>query len=84
MNTFRLMKLALKYHWDAQKSNPANLIAGTVGMIVNNFIVLWGLWAMLFHGKPDGERLTIYFLSLNAMVTIAWGAVCFFIGVSAL
>lgn len=80
MNTLRLMALALKYHWDAQKSNPVNLFAGTFGMIVNNCIVLWGLWAMLFDGKPDGQKLTIYFLSLNAMVTIAWGSICFFLG----
>jgi ABC-2 type transport system permease protein len=80
MNTLRLIGLALKYHWDAQKSNPANLFAGTFGMIVNNLIILWGLWAMLFDGKPDGQALTIYFLSLNAVVTISWGAINFLFG----
>ncbi|MBX7232040.1 MAG: ABC transporter permease [Bdellovibrionales bacterium] len=80
MKTLRLIQLALKYHWDAHKSNPANLIAGVLGMVVNNIIVLWGLWAMLFDGKPDGQALTIYFLSLNAMITIAWGSICYFIG----
>lgn len=80
METFRLLRLAMGYHWDAQKSNPANFWAGTLGMIVNNLIVLWGLWAMLFHGKPDGEKMTVYFLALNAMITIAWGSVCFFFG----
>jgi ABC-type uncharacterized transport system permease subunit len=80
MKTLRLILLAFKYHWDAQKSNPANLFAAIFGMIVNNAIVLWGFWAMLFDGKPDGQKFTIYFLSLNAMVTIAWGTICFFFG----
>ncbi len=80
MNSWNLIRLALKYHWDSQKSNPVNLLAGTFGMIINNVIILWGLWAMLFDGKPDAQLLTIYFLSLNAMVTIAWGSICFFFG----
>lgn len=80
MNAWRLIRLAMKYHWDSQKSNPANLWAGIIGMIINNLIVLWGLWAMLFDGKPDGTKLTIYFLALNSMITIAWGSVCFFFG----
>lgn len=80
MHTYRLIKLSLKYQWEAHKSNRANLIAGAVGTIINNVIVLWGLWVMLFDGKPDSEILTLYFLSLNAMVTIAWGANGFFMG----
>ncbi len=80
MNSVKLLFLALKYHFDAQKSNPMNLIAGTIGMIINNLIVLWGLWVMLFDGKPNGGYLTIYFLSLNAMITIAWGSLLFFVG----
>lgn len=80
LNTWRLISLAHKYHWQAQKSNPVNFLAGTIGMIVNNIIVMWGLWVMLFDGKPDGQALTIYFLSLNAMVTISWGSICYFIG----
>jgi ABC-2 type transport system permease protein len=79
-NSMNLAGLALKYHWDSQKSNPANLIAGTLGMIINNLIILWGLWAMLFDGKPDGQAMTIYFLALNGMITIAWGGICFFLG----
>jgi hypothetical protein len=35
---------------------------------------------MLFDGKPDGQALTIYFLSLNAVVTISWGAINFLFG----
>ena len=80
MDTLRLFRLAIRYNWDSLKSNPANLVAGTIGMIINNVIILWGLWAMLFHGKPEGNQMTIYFLSLNAMITIAWGSVCFFLG----
>jgi ABC-2 type transport system permease protein len=80
MSNWKLLKLAMKYHWDSQKSNPANLWAGTIGMVVNNLIILWGLWAMLFNGKPEGEKLTLYFLALNGMITIAWGSICFFFG----
>jgi ABC-type uncharacterized transport system permease subunit len=80
MNTFSLIQLSMKYHWDALKSNPANLWAGTIGMIINNLIILWGLWAMLFQGKPGGEKLMIYFLALNGMITVAWGSICYFFG----
>ena len=80
MDSLRLLILALKYNFDSQKSNPMNLIAGTFGMIINNAIVLWGLWAMLFDGKPDGKHLTMYFLCLNSIVTISWGSILFFLG----
>ncbi len=80
MDSIRLLILALKYNFSAQKSNPMNLIAGTLGMIINNVIVIWGLWAMLFDGKPDGKQLTIYFLCLNSIVTISWGSILFFLG----
>lgn len=56
------------------------MAAATVGMIVNNAIVLWGLWAMLFDGKPNSHALTIYFLALNAMLTVAWGTACVVFG----
>ena len=80
MKTLRLIWLAMRYHWDAQKSNPVNLAAAVVGMIVNNTIVLWGIWAMLFDGKPDSHQLTIYFLALNGMLTVSWGSVCVVLG----
>lgn len=80
MSTLRLIKLAFRYHWDAQKSNPANLIAATLGMVLNNVIILWGLWVMLFDGKPNSSQLTLYFLSLNTIVVLAWGMICFFFG----
>jgi len=80
MKTLRLISLAVRYHWDSQKSNPANLFAAVFGMILNNGLAVWGLWAMLFDGKPDGKQLTVYFLALNGMITIAWGSVCFFLG----
>jgi ABC-type uncharacterized transport system permease subunit len=80
VKTLRLIALAVRYHWDAQKSNPMNLFAAVFGMILNNAIVLWGLWAMLFDGKPDARELTVYFVALNGMLTIAWGSVCFFLG----
>lgn len=49
-------------------------------MILNNAIVIWGLWAMLFDGKPDQRELTVYFLILNGVLTTAWGSVCFLFG----
>ncbi|MBY0412605.1 MAG: ABC-2 family transporter protein, partial [Bdellovibrionales bacterium] len=80
MDSLRLLMLSLKYNFSAQRSNPVNLIVGTLGMIINNVIVLWGLWIMLFDGKPDGKNLTIYFLCLNSIVTISWGSILFFLG----
>ncbi len=80
MKTWTLILLAISFHWDAQRSNPVNLFAAIGGMVINNSIVLFGLWAMLFSGKPDGEEVTLYFLTLNTVVTIAWGATCFFMG----
>ena len=80
LNTLRLISLAVRYHWDAQRSNPVNFFAAVFGMIINNSLAMWGLWAMLFDGKPDGQRLTVYFLALNGLITVAWGSVCFFLG----
>lgn len=80
MATLRLLLLAVKLHWNAHKSNPANLFAGVIGMIVNNLIVMWGLWAMLFDGKPEGDKLTIYFLCLNSILATSWGSICYFLG----
>ncbi len=80
MSNLRVLKTAIACHWGAHRSNPVNFFAGTLGMIVNNVIVLVGLWAMLFQGKPNEQVLTLYFLALNAMVVLAWGGVCFFFG----
>lgn len=80
MNTFNLIRLAIVYHWDAHRSNPVNLFAGVFGMMINNTIVLFGLWAMLFSGKPESDKMTLYFLTLNTVITLAWGSTCFFLG----
>lgn len=76
----RLIRSALLYNLDAHRANPANLIAGAVGMIVNNVIFLAGLWAMLFAGKPTNDKLLPYYLSLICVVTTSYGLVNFFAG----
>lgn len=80
MGAFRLALLAARYHWDAHRASPANFFAAVFGMVINNLIVLWGLWVMLFDGKVDGDRLAINFIALNAMITVAWGSIEFFAG----
>ena len=80
MKTLKLIALAISFHWDSQRSNPVNLVAAIGGMVINNSIVLFGLWAMLFSGKPDGAKMTLYFLTLNTIVTISWGTTCFCMG----
>jgi len=59
VKTFSLIRLAISYHWDAHRFNPVNLLAGVFGMMINNTIVLFGLWAMLFSGKPDSGKMTL-------------------------
>ncbi len=71
---------ALAFNIDSHRSNPANLIMGTLGMFLNNVIVLWALWVMLFHGKPQNESLFPYYMALNAMILLAWGGVTFCLG----
>lgn len=80
VSTFKLIFLSIRYHWDSHRSNPTNFYAAIIAMVLNNAIVLWGLWVMLFDGKPNSKTLTTSFLALNAMVTIGWGSICFFSG----
>ena len=76
----RLIKTALLYNMDAHHANPVNLLAGALGMFVNNTIFLVGIWGMLFAGKTKNAELLAYFIALYAIVTASWGAVNFFFG----
>ena len=76
----RLLAMALRFQWDSHRSNLPNLIAGAMGMIINNIIYLTGMWGMLFAGKPDNQPIFRYYLALNAMTMMSWGGLCFFVG----
>lgn len=75
-----LLFQALIYNMDAHRSNPVNLWAGALGMMINNILFLIGIWGMIFAGKPQNSDLLFYYLALNATVMVAWGAMNFFFG----
>lgn len=75
-----LFTRAIAYNMDAHRANPANLMAGALGMLVNNVIFFAGFWAMLFAGKPQNAELLPYFVALACMVMTSWGFVTFFFG----
>lgn len=77
---FRLIVLGLKYNLSAHVANLPNLIAATIGMLLNNIIFLIGIWGMLFAGKANNQPFQFYFLSLVAMIMTAWGGINFFFG----
>lgn len=77
---FQLMYRFLKYNLSAHASNLPNLMAGALGMLVNNVIFLTGLWGMLFAGKPENYPLIEYFIALNALIMTSWGGINFFFG----
>jgi ABC-type uncharacterized transport system permease subunit len=76
----QLMYRSLKYNLSAHLANLPNLVAGALGMLINNTLFLTGLWGMLFAGKPENEPLLFYFVALNALVMTAWGGINFFFG----
>lgn len=76
----QLFRLSFVYNLKAHISNLPNLIAGTLGMVMNNVIFLIGMWGMLFVGKPEHQSLLYYYLALNTLVMLAWGAINFFFG----
>lgn len=76
----RLILKALRYNLDAHRANPANLFAGAAGMIANNVIFLFGIWGMIFAGKPENAPFLTYYLALNTVVMLSWGSLNFFFG----
>lgn len=78
--TLKLMRIALVYTLDAHRANPANLIAGAFGMLINNVLFLSGMWGMLFAGKVANASLLPYYIALNAIIMFSYGFVHFFFG----
>ncbi len=72
---WNLMAKSLKYNLSAHAANLPNLIAGALGMLVNNTIFLIGMWGMLFAGKPENNPLLFYYIALNALIMTAWGGI---------
>lgn len=48
--------------------------------MINNVLLLVGLWGMLFAGKPENAPQALYFITLNVVVMTSWGSLCFFVG----
>ncbi|MBC7430237.1 MAG: ABC-2 family transporter protein [Bacteriovorax sp.] len=71
---------AMKHNWSAQASNPVNLWAGLTTMIVNNILFLYGMWLMMFAGKPQNQVIFPYYLTLTVLAYIGWGTLNFFLG----
>jgi ABC-type uncharacterized transport system permease subunit len=76
----QLMARCLKYNLSAHFANLPNLLAGALGMLLNNTIFLLGMWGMLFAGKPENQPLLFYYIALNALIMTAWGGINFFFG----
>lgn len=76
----RLARAAIRANLDAQFATPVNLLAGAFGMILNNTLMLAGLWMMLFAGKPQHNAMLPYFLSIQGVMALGWGLVNFFFG----
>lgn len=80
IQSFNLLKLGIHYNFDSHFSNRANLIAGALGMFINNILYLTGMWGMLFAGRPEHQSIFIYFICLNTLVMTVWGGLNFFFG----
>ncbi len=63
-------------HW----STPAHFWAGVIGMFVNNFLALFGVWAMLFAGKPELAVQCDAYLVLNLLTMLTFGLLHVFLG----
>ena len=68
-----LLLLAFKCHWRAHRSTSINFWSGIIGMIINNVLLLLGIWAMLFAGKDHLNSQKIYFFTINFVLMFAWG-----------
>lgn len=70
---FSLLWRAFKNHLDAHLSVPVNFYASVIGMLVNNFLFLYGMWLMLFQGKEQNQPAFHYYLALVSTVYVGWG-----------
>jgi ABC-type uncharacterized transport system permease subunit len=76
----RLFSIFFRYTLSSHLANPGNLFAGMLGMLANNLIFLYGLWGMLFYGKPETQAVFEYFIVLTGVVNLSWGCINFFLG----
>ncbi|MGE0171258.1 MAG: ABC-2 family transporter protein [Oligoflexales bacterium] len=76
----RLLFTFIRYNLNAHLANLPNLLAGALGMFVNNILFLMGMWGMLFAGKAANQPFLYYYIALNALVMTAWGMTNFFLG----
>ena len=76
----RFLGKALRYNMSAHISNVPNLLAATLGMVLNNGIFLLGMWGMLFAGKEQNQDLLHYYIALNVLMMLSYGVLCFFFG----
>jgi ABC-type uncharacterized transport system permease subunit len=70
----------VKAHLASQWSTQSNFWSGIIGMLVNNYLTLLGVWAMLFAGKESLERSSQLFFIMNFVLMLAWGIVHVFFG----
>ncbi len=71
---------AVKHNWSAQASNPVNFWSGLLAMLVNNTLFFYGMWLMLFAGKPQNQSIFPFYLTLTALAYLGWGTLNFFLG----
>jgi ABC-type uncharacterized transport system permease subunit len=76
----KLLWYSIRCNLSAHLANRANLIAGALGMIVNNGLMLLGLWGMLFAGKEQNQGLLVYYIALQTLVFFSFGILNFFFG----
>lgn len=76
----KLLWLAFLAHFNSHRSTATNFWSGIIGMIVNNILVLVGVWAMLFAGKEHASTQGRFFLLVNFIIMILWGVFHIFMG----
>ncbi|HPI41137.1 MAG TPA: ABC-2 family transporter protein [Pseudobdellovibrionaceae bacterium] len=76
----RLIRLAISAHLRTQWSSQFNFWSGVLGMLVNNFMILVGVWAMLFAGKEQFLQERNNFFIMNFVLMFSWGVLHVFFG----
>jgi len=76
----RLIRLAIAAHLRTQWSSQFNFWSGVLGMLVNNFMILMGVWAMLFAGKEQFTQERNNFFIMNFILMFSWGVLHVFLG----
>lgn len=80
MKFIKFALMSIKFNWNSQLANPANLFMGFVGMAINNTFFMMGLYAIIFGGKPQNQHAYPYFLAATTISFFSWGFVYFFFG----